>query len=197
MDIFKIFKRKGTTKILEASATLYPDKIVIATTDRVKEGLGISFTNVSLLPVDTDNETLGLKIRHHLSLTRSGLPIPKDYKKAYNEFLTQAGFKNGKDHHKDALHLIISQVDNQIRINPTKNGGYTGKERGFLEMKDVDPIILNDRVDNLILGNSIRDSWSKCKKITAANIGLQLCWQMYTASTFVRLSTLFQPTLRF
>jgi len=37
------------------------------------------------------------------------LTRPKDYKKHYQDFLNKAGFKNGKEHHKNALHLTISQ----------------------------------------------------------------------------------------
>jgi hypothetical protein len=164
MDILRILKKKGDEqKILQANATLYPDKILIDTTDRVKEGFGIASLNFSILPTDIDNEILGQNIRHHLSLTKTGLPIPTDYKQAYNDFLNKAGFKNGKEHHKDALHLIIFQKGNQITISPTQNGGYTGKDRGFLGMKDVDSINVSHNVDDFALGVSIRDGWRKCK----------------------------------
>ena len=163
MSFLNIFKKKIKTRILEANATLYPDKILLCTTDRVKDGFGISSLNISLLPVDIDNETLGQKLRYHLSLTRTDLPIPQDYKKAYNEFLTKAGFKNGKEHHKDALFLMVSQQEKEILISPTKNGGFTGKERGFLVMNDVESIKLPVNIDDLSLGNNIRDGWSKCK----------------------------------
>ena len=163
MDILKIFKRKDNKPtILQVGATLYPDKIIIETTDRVKEGFGISSTSISILAVGTDAGTLGQKIRHHLGLTRIGLPISKDYKQAYNEFLNKAGFKNGKEHHKDALHLLIHQKENQITITSTRNGGYTGKSRGFLGMRDVDPIKLTDDVDNFTLGINIKKGWSNC-----------------------------------
>ena len=164
MDILKFFKRKGNRPTtLQANATLYPDKILIYTIDSVKEGFGISSLNISILPVDIDHGILGQKIRHHLSLTRTGRRIPKDYNQAKNEFLNRAGFKNGKEYHKDALHLMISQQENEITISPTKNGGYTGKDRGFLVMKDVESTKLSDNVDDLTLGTNIRDCWSKCK----------------------------------
>lgn len=166
MSIFNIFKRQKNTQqknaVLQASATLYPDKILIETIDRVKEGFGISSTNISTLPIDVDNNTLGSTIRHHLNLTRTGLTIPKDYKKYYQNFLDKAGFKNGKEHHKNALHLTISQRQDKITLSPTKNGGYTGKDRGFLGIKDSDIIITAD-IDNSALADKIKEGWSKCE----------------------------------
>jgi hypothetical protein len=51
MSIFNIFKREKDNQqkdtVLQASATLYPDKILIVTIDRVKEGFGISSTKAS------------------------------------------------------------------------------------------------------------------------------------------------------
>lgn len=166
MNIFKIFKRQKNTQqdkiVLQASATLYPDKILIETVDRVKEGFGISSTNITTLPVDTDNNTLGSTLRHHLNSTRTGLTIPKDYKKHYQDFLNKAGFKNGKDHHKNALHLTISQRKDKIILSPTKNGGYTGKDRGFLGIKNSD-IIVTANIDNSTLADKIKEGWSKCE----------------------------------
>ena len=166
MSIFNIFKREKNTQqndtVLQASATLYPDKILIETIDRVKEGFGISSTNISTLPVDTDNNTLGSTLRHHLNLTRTGLTRPKDYKKHYQDFLNKAGFKNGKEHHKNGLHLTISQRQDKIILCPTKNGGYTGKDRGFLGIKDSDIIVTAD-IDNSMLADKIKEGWSKCE----------------------------------
>lgn len=166
MSIFNLFKlQKGIQQdntILQANATLYPDKILIATTDRVKEGFGISSTNISTLPIDTDSDTLGSTLRHHLNLTRTGLTIPKDYKKHYQDFLDKAGFKNGKEHHKNALQLTISQRQDKIILSPTKNGGYTGKDRGFLGIKDSDIIVTAD-IDNSMLADKLKEGWSKCE----------------------------------
>ena len=166
MNIHNIFRRKKDRRqdesILQASATLYPDKILIESVDRVKEGFGISSTNIATLPVDIDSETLGITIRHYLSLTRQGLPIPTDYKKHYQNYLDKAGFKTGKEHHKSALQLIVSQRQNHITISPTKNGGYTGKDRGFLFIKNAD-VVVNDDIDNLTLGNRIKESWTTCE----------------------------------
>jgi hypothetical protein len=166
MSIISIFRRRKGTQpreiILQAGATLYPDIILIETIDRVKEGFGISSTKITTLSVDTDLETLGAIIREHLSLTKSGLTIPQDYKQHYKDFLSKAGFKNGKEHHKNALYLSILSRQNQIIIGPTKNGGYTGKDSGFFGIKDSD-IVMDANIDNSTLAGKIRYGWTKCE----------------------------------
>ena len=166
MDIFNIFKQKKDTglkeKILQANALLYPDKIIIETIDRVREGFGISSTKITVLPFDTDSNLLGLKVKQQLSLTEENLSIPKDYKKHYGDFLKEAGFKNGKEHHKNALLLNLHQKGDTIVISPTLNGGFTGKDRGFLAMKGFDIIIAAD-IENTTLGDKIRYGWTRCE----------------------------------
>lgn len=147
---------------MEASATLYPDKILIGTIDIVKEGFGISSANISILPIDTDNQTLGSTIRYHLNSTKMGLTLPNDYKKFYQNFLDKAGFKNGKEHHKNALYLTITQKQNQLTISPSRNGGFTGKNRGFLPIKDS-TIFATTEMDNSTLASKVIEGWSKCE----------------------------------
>ena len=165
MSIFNLFKRQKETRqedrVLQASATLYPGKILIETIDRAEAGFGISSTNISILSVDTDNNSLGSAIRQHLNSTRTGLKTPADYKKHYQDFLDKAGFKNGKEHHKNALHVTIQQQLDKITLNRTKNGGYTGKDRGFLGIKDSGIIVPAD-TDNSTLADKIKEAWTKC-----------------------------------
>ena len=116
-------------------------------------GFGISSTNVTILPANADIEVIRSTVRRHLTLTRTGLPIPKDYKQHYSSFLKKVGFKSGKEHHRNVLLLNISQRDNEIIISPTRNEGYTGKEA---------VIGVNADIDNATLGDKIKYGWTKC-----------------------------------
>jgi hypothetical protein len=165
MSLINVFKRQEsnlTSNVLQASATLYPNKNLIDTVDRVKEGFGISSIKITTLSVDTDSQLIGATLKHHLNLTQINLPIPKDYKKHYADFLIAASFKNAKEHHKDASLLMIHQKDDIITISPTMNGGATGKDRGFLGIKGVD-IVLKAETNNKDLGDKIRFAWTKCE----------------------------------
>jgi len=164
MKILDIFKKGNTTptRFLQANATSYPDKILIETTDRVRDGFGISSVKITILAADPDSELLGSTVRHHLKLSEDNLRTPKDLNKNYNEFLSVAGFRNGKEHHKDALQLLIDQVDNVITLYPNRNGGWTGKNRGFTPVENAE-IKVDANSSNSDLGESIKLGWTKCE----------------------------------
>lgn len=133
MGLFDIFKHK--TKIKGAGATLYPDKIVIETVDRISNSYGVTSSNVTILKADVDSVTLGQTLRRHLDQSRDNLKTTEtgDYK----DYLKAAGFKRRKEHYKNATHLTVDKRNDKISLNPTINGGPTGKDRGFLETKET------------------------------------------------------------
>lgn len=159
MKLFNIFKRTNESKIKGAGATLYPNKIVICTINRIKNSYGINSSNVSVLDTNVDSLTLGQILREHLNQSRDNLNAStiSDYK----GFLKAAGFSNQHDHHKNALHLIIGERKGKISITPSINGGSIGKNRGFSET--ADHIVLDSNTSNEDLANNLRSAWDKCR----------------------------------
>src|ERR1700753_665136 len=138
MGFLDIFKKKEVEPPLKkevsmpivprAGATLYPDKIIIDTVDSLTVGYGLtSTTNFSILPVDSNNELLGAKIKSHLNLSLMNQPIPADFKENTKSWLKARGFKTGKSQYIMAKHLSISLKDSQLTISASINGGPTGK----------------------------------------------------------------------
>lgn len=163
MNILELLKRfrKGREKVLGAGATLYPDKIVIETIDRIKDLYGIVSPDVTIVAPDTESNTLGRAIRVHLNLSRDNLRRNTDTEKRYKKYLKAAGFNDIKSHYKNALHLTIHQKDGVISIAPTKNGGPTGKNRGFLNTNES-PLVVAATISDSELGELVRSGWSKC-----------------------------------
>jgi hypothetical protein len=160
LDIFR--KNKIKRPIIKgAGATLYPDKIVIETVDRIKDLYGVISTNVTLLDPNVGSDVLARTLRHHLEQSRDDLKQTIDTEGRYKDYLKAVGFKNRKEHHKNALHLIIHQEGDRISLEPTINGGPTGKNRGFVNTKD-EPITVDISIPDDELGNTIRLGWSKC-----------------------------------
>jgi CDI immunity protein len=159
MGLFDMFGVTKTT-IQDAAATLYPDKIVIETVDRIKNSYGVISANVTVLNANVELETLGRTLRHHLNMSRDNLK-EKDTKDSYNDYLKAAGFKTRKEHHKNALHLTVHKKDGKIFLEPTINGGPTGKNRGFANTSDR-PIAVDGDITDAELGEMIRHGWSKC-----------------------------------
>jgi hypothetical protein len=158
MGLLSIFKTRQKRK--GAGATLYPDKIVLETIDRIKDSYEVITANVTVLNANVDNEILGKTLRHHLDQSRDNLGM-NDTTESYKDYLKAAGFKTRKDHYKNALHLMIGQKDGKIILEPTINGGPTGKDRGFANTTDK-PIAVDENATNKELGDMIRLSWIKC-----------------------------------
>lgn len=164
MNILDIFTRghKTQTPIVRgAGATLYPDKIIIETVDRIKDLYGIISANVTILNSDADSALLGKTLKHHLEQSRNNLSKTTNTDKRYEEYLKATGFKNRKEQHRNGLHLIIHQKNGMISLAPTINWGPTGKNRGFVNTKDK-PLTVDTNVTDSELGESIRLGWSKC-----------------------------------
>jgi len=164
MNILEIFKpgqgvRKPT--LLGAGATLYPDKIVIETVDRIKDSYGVISTNLTILDPGAESNLLGQTLKHHLGMSRNDLKMTNDIDGRYAAYLKKAGFKNRKEHHRNALHLAIHQKDLKISFAPTINGGPTGKNRGFMGTKE-EPITVDSNASDSELGDMMKLGWSKC-----------------------------------
>ena len=159
-DIFNIHKNNGPA-VKSAGATFYPDKIVLETVDRIKDLYGVTSVNVTVLHSNADSALLGITLRHHLEQSRDNIKKPKDIDDGYKQYLEAAGLRNIKEHYWNALHLIISQEDNVITLTPTRNGGPTGKTRGFANSKE-EPLILDATVSDQDLGDAVLQGWAKC-----------------------------------
>src|SRR5690242_18579300 len=103
MSLLKLLRKKEQplqVKTQQANATVYPDQILIATEDKTIVGYSITTPNITKLPIDATTETIGQTVREHLSLSKTDVPVPTDFKAMYQGFLNAAGFKNAKAHHK-------------------------------------------------------------------------------------------------
>jgi len=158
MGLLNIFKTKPKTK--GAGATLYPDKIILGTVDRIKNSDEVITANVTVFDANVDSEILGKTLRYHLDQSRENLRAD-DTTERYKDYLKAAGFKTRKEHHKNALHMMVSQKDGKIFLEPTINGGTTGKDRGFANTTD-EPIVVDEKVSDKELGDMMRHCWSKC-----------------------------------
>jgi hypothetical protein len=161
LDIFKLQSKQTSSIVREAGATLYPDKIVIVTVDRIKDLYGITSTSVTTLGPETGSECLGQTVRYHLEQSKDNIKKPKDIDDRYAKFLKAAGFKNRKEHHSNALHLMIHEKEGKISLSPMINGGPTGKNRGFSDTPHQ-PFIVDVRVSHTELGDALKLGWTKC-----------------------------------
>jgi hypothetical protein len=161
LDIFKLQSKLTISIVRQAGATLYPDKIVIETVDRIKDLYSITSTNVTILGLEAGSEFLGQTLRYHLEQSRDNIKKPKDIDDRYAKFIKAAGFKNRKEHYKNALHLSVYEKDGKITLTPMINGGPTGKNRGFSNTQHQ-PFVVAVKVSDAELGEVLKVGWTKC-----------------------------------
>lgn len=159
LDIFKK-KTKNVEIIQHASATLYPDRILVQTYDRAKEGFWLGTTNLSFLDGGVDDGILGETVRHYMSLTKTEQPRPTDWKLVYKLFLKATGLKTEKEQYKGAKNVGISCKGSLLTISISINGEYNGQTRGFYGNGSLE---LQNDVSDAELGSHIRKAWQLCK----------------------------------
>lgn len=162
MELLKIFGRHKITKKY-ALAILYPDKIIIDTLDKVKAGFNIVSTNPTILATDSENQILGRTVREHLDSSKYDLKNPSqaDFKILQENFLKSYGFKTLKKYHENAKYLSITEQGAEIILEPTKNGGSIGKEKGFSQIMEKS-ISISKNINDDELGKLIRKEWQNC-----------------------------------
>jgi len=164
MGIFDLFKNKEISiqpDPKEAMAILYPERMLINTTDRTKDGTRFHSTHISLLPVDVDSARLGAVVRNHLSLSRFGMDRPTDANQLTQAFFRAGRFRNAKEFHHHALLLRITEKEGSIYLIPTKNEGPSGRASGFTELHG-NATKLKAGVGNKDLGDHVMAAWSRC-----------------------------------
>ena len=72
-DIFKPQSKQEGSTAKWAGATLYPDKIVIETEDRIKDLYGVISSSVTVLDPKADSQLLGQTLRYHREQSRDNL----------------------------------------------------------------------------------------------------------------------------
>ncbi len=160
MEMLVFLKGKKEISQRDANATLYPHKIIVGTEDRVKNSYAVIAANVTILDPSVDSETLGCTLRYHLGLSREYRKID-NVTERYKAYMSMAGFKNKTEHYRNALHLAVVQKVGKIIIEPTINGGPTGKGRGFVFTND-NSVTVDEAITDKDLGEKIRIGWDRC-----------------------------------
>ncbi|MBK0403713.1 CdiI family contact-dependent growth inhibition immunity protein [Adhaeribacter sp. BT258] len=163
MNILKeIFKAKDKAKAI--GATLYPDKIILATENKVKDGFWIVTDQVSILPTDIDDSDLGEAVRKHLTLSKTDVPNPKgqvEFKQNRDRYKKAIGFRSEKQIMEGARYISIIEENSTLVISSTKNGGTSGDQKGHHYLPES-IVKFPKEISNQGLAQNIKLAWSKC-----------------------------------
>ena len=150
------FKERINQKNRLATAILYPDKVIIETYNQLKNSYWIRSSYIKLYPVDIAVSELGASILDHLSksrvVSRNKSAVTKE------EYARITGFKSIKAQMVNSKNVQIGQDDDYISITPTRNGGSSGKNRGYHELEGKKWF----RPSKEKIGAEIKDAWEAC-----------------------------------
>ena len=159
--IKKIFSKKINPKLINVET--YPDKIVLTTFNQIKNMYWINSAEIKILEINSSNEIIGETIRKQLSLSKYGIkePTENDRKERKEKSDKILKFKTVKESMQNVKHITISECDEKIIFQPSKNGGSVGKNRGYIYLK-LDIEVKCD-VSYEILGKTYRSALEKCQ----------------------------------
>lgn len=151
------------------SVTIYPNRINIDTYHKVgKEPWDwCSALDVTKLPADASKEEIGKAIRHHLELTRYNVKVEKPKMGVVSvywlRYLDAHGVKDEAELHEGAVRVEVYELEGNVRLVPTINGGSSGRDRGFHE-KDWRTVECKLTDSDEKIGDKVRKALSLSEK---------------------------------
>ena len=143
-----------------AQAILYPERIIIVTVNNYKDILYYATDELTILPVNIDEEQLAKVVIKHLDNSKLHANSKEDRKTLRDSFKRKSGFKTEKDYVNNAKYLSIYKNKVEIVIEPFDNR-LSEKDKLFYRIPSS-IITCTLPCDNALLGSYIREGWSKC-----------------------------------
>jgi len=159
----KIFNRQ-TANPQSIGVVEYPDKIVIETYHQIKNSYWIRSSEVSVISPAAPNFEIGQAILRHLSLSKNGIKMPGDerraeFKKKYAEV---AGLKTLNSQMKDSRLVLISRENGKLQFMPNSNGGTSGENKGYSPLTNHQ-IEISDTEDHELIAQTLKEALKFCR----------------------------------
>ncbi|WP_127137728.1 hypothetical protein [Flagellimonas oceanensis] len=125
------FKIKGLSKWQRANVVEYPDCFLVTTIHTLKNGPGVHSNIISKIEKESGEQyQLVRLVLEHLDKSRWGV-VNFEKSSTIDVVAKLTGRKSIKKQMQDSKMILISRNKKRIEINPTKNGGSTGPNRGY------------------------------------------------------------------
>jgi hypothetical protein len=147
-----------------AAAYKWPDRIVISPVHKTK-GPSIIGAPWFKLAGDVLAEEIGLTVLDALNNAKSDLPLPdfrgEEYKMLNKERYKAAGVKSEREYMQFSKYVSISRDESSIYLNPTRNNGTHGDQRGYVDLPDK--IVIKNSSSATEIGEALIEAWDKCR----------------------------------
>jgi hypothetical protein len=151
--------------VRSAAAYLWSDRIVVHPQHRTVAGFWISGRPISALGPMDDASSIGLTVLGALRSSSSGVPVPdyrnEDWKALQKETWKAAGRRSLRSFMTEARYVGVRLSGDTLTLEPTRNGGASGKDRGFRPIPDA-TLRLTDSSAPDVLGKALVEAWERC-----------------------------------
>jgi len=162
-----------------AAAYRWPAQIVVHPQSQTTAGFWIDDRPIMSLPLTGTGHDLGLAALQALSCSRSKVPVPNykgaDWTALQREVWGAAGQRSFRRFMANAYYVGLRLSDGVLTLQPTRNGGATGPDRGFRPLLEA-TLKMTAPADPKTLGDALSTAWSRCQP-AEANI-----WEQETAA---------------
>jgi hypothetical protein len=153
----KPFKLKPPAEKM-VTAYLCPDKIIVITKNVSGESMRYLTDNLTLLPADVDDATLGNTIIHHIQQSKDEFADYDSVRANYEYFKKQAKFKSEIQTVKNAKLLNIILTEESLCFEPYRA---VLSPKTYLRIPEAIVNIPSD-VNAETIGRQSKLSWKKC-----------------------------------
>jgi hypothetical protein len=137
-----------------AAAYQLRNKFLAYSESRTVAGVWVAGSPFITLSLTSDADEVGRAVYEALAGSRDGVPHPSDWKSIPAERLGAAGMRSEADFMRGARLLNISYDGSRISLEPTKNGGTKGEDKGFIPLGDRRRLLKGGAVE-LDIGNAV------------------------------------------
>jgi hypothetical protein len=160
-------------QVRSAAAYLWPDRIVVHPWRQTVPGFGISGRPISSMEPTDNPSSIGLAVLNALRSSLSGVPAPdyrsEDWKALQKETWKAADRRSLRSFMRQARYVEVRLCGDTVTLEPTCNGGVSGKERGFRPILGA-TLRLAPLPAPEVLGDAIAEAWKRCS-FAACDLG--------------------------
>jgi hypothetical protein len=143
-----------------AAAYLLGSRILLFPQNRTRDGVYVDAPSPIWLASVSEVQEIGNAIISILAAYRDDVPHPTDWKAHGDKVLASAGLRSWAQLHRGTKLCIIEQAGEHLWFRPTRNGGTSGRSRGFHSM-DTEPNVALIGEPKSILGAALLLAFSR------------------------------------
>jgi len=147
------------------SAYRLKDRWLLHPLRRTTAGLLVASEPFVSFPLTAEPEVLGVALVSALEHSEGVVPHPTDWKSHAQPRLAEAGVKSERSFQVGSLLVSIERSPQSYRLEPTRNGGAKGSEKGFLPLAERG-VNLPLTASYELLGSALKKAVLQCSQET-------------------------------